>query len=41
MIISHTILRYLDLALDIFIENLERIKSGKDPVNRVDPKRGY
>jgi phosphoglycerate dehydrogenase-like enzyme len=33
--------RYMDLALDIFIENLERLKNGKELLNVVDPRRGY
>lgn len=34
-------LKYSELATDIFIANLERLKEGKEPLNAVDPQRGY
>lgn len=33
--------RYHDLAIDIFTENLERLKKGQELINTVDPHRGY
>lgn len=32
---------YFDLAVEIFLANLERWKDGKELLNVVDPKRGY
>lgn len=33
--------RYHDLAVEIFVENLDRYLANKDLINRVDRKRGY
>ncbi|EKM51281.1 uncharacterized protein PHACADRAFT_177935 [Phanerochaete carnosa HHB-10118-sp] len=33
--------RYNDIAVDIFTENLERLKKGQELLNTVDPRRGY
>lgn len=39
--LSGRTVKYWDLALDIFIENLERWKKGQPLLNVVDTKRGY
>ncbi|EIN04029.1 hypothetical protein PUNSTDRAFT_108873 [Punctularia strigosozonata HHB-11173 SS5] len=39
--LSGRTVKYFDLAVDILVENLDRIKAGKELVNRVDLKRGY
>lgn len=33
--------KYPDVALDVLVTNLERLREGKELVNVVDPLRGY
>lgn len=33
--------KYMERALDIFVENLERLASGRELLNVVDRKKGY
>lgn len=39
--LSGRTVKYWDLSLDIFVENIERWRDGKPLLNEVDPKRGY
>ena len=39
--LSGRTVKYWDLALDIFVENIQRWKDGEPLLNEVDPKRGY
>lgn len=34
-------IKYPDVALDVLVTNLERLREGKELVNVVDPLRGY